>query len=266
MYTNPITGKKHREWNVLHRTIAKKLKKVKTQRGGYDQITQFVIPRRSPVPSRYGYSTIISVSQHDIIDLFRPALEEEFCTRSYKRGYWNGVAINHDLYGYDPDQGVAVIQARRTEGHKYGKTTHKTYFLCGRNEITGDFFRHPIGAHAIRAAVRKNPDPANTVRAAQRWMWEVTEKQLKNSVRQGDVLLVPERKIPKTKSEGFVVKINSTHGIMADEIRQNGRVYALNPTIVHTKGQHASRAVGGWVSVRAAREASAWNFASRIGD
>lgn len=37
-------------------------------------------------------------------------------------------------------------------------------------------------------------------------------------------------------------------------------------TLTHAKGQHAPTAMAGWTDIRVAREASAWNFADRVGD
>jgi hypothetical protein len=136
----------------------------------------------------------------------------------------------------------------------------------GRNEITGEYFRHPVGSQAVRAAIKVDPHPAAVVRAVQRWMWEVTEKQLAVSIRQGDILLVPERSVPEIPSRGTVLTVAESHEIRADEVRLNGRCYALNPTVTHTKGQHAPVALTGWCSIRVARESAAWDFAVRVGD
>jgi hypothetical protein len=254
MFTNPITGKKHRTWKNLHNAIRKSLPRNWWTRSAYDEIA-FSIP---------GYlGGYHHVSQRDIINLFRPALEQEYCNVDKKH---RGTALNHDLYGYDPDQGVAVIQARQAICSKYGTSTRKTYFLVGRNEITGQFFRHPVGAHAVRAAINVNPDPAATVQAVQRWMWEVTPKQLAASIRQGDVLMVPERVVPMTEPVGTTLIVAESHMITAAQIKTNGRIYCLDPTVVHAKGQHAPVAARGWFSIRVAREADAWDFAERIGD
>lgn len=274
-FVNPLTGTKHRSWEALHRAIGKSLSKQRPYtRGSYDEITRLHCPRgevvgiynQSPAPGSgvWGYPEI---GAWKIVNLFRPALEEEY-VQFDKKG--RGSSLNHDLYGYDPAQGVAVVQARQAfREHKNDYlSTHKTYFLVGRNEITGEYFRHPVSAHAVRAAIRKDPDPSAVVRSVQRWMWEVTEAQLAQSVRQGDLLLVPEKRVPDwTESKLYHrLTVAESHEIRAEEIRLNGRCYALNPTVVHTKGQHAPVAVQGWVSIRVARAAQAWDFAARIGD
>ena len=263
MYRNPITKKNHRSWTVLHRQIARVI--APAYIGNWGEITSFRDPTselgRNTTPAEY-------LPAAAIISLFRPALEKEYVELD-KKG--RGTALNHDLYAYDPSQGVAVIQARQYYKHTangYG-ATRKTYFICGRNEITGEFFRHPVGSHAVRAACKKSAEKtrADVVRAAQRWMWQVTEKQLARSVRQGDILLVPEHEPVSAKRRGMSFTVSGSHKIMADEIRLNGRWYGLNPTIIHAKDQHAPiENLVGWYSIRPARTAHAWDFADRIGD
>jgi hypothetical protein len=249
-FINPINGKKHRKWSAMHRAIGQSIGRA--TRDNFDAVSYF-----GKQPGAIYSRTIIS--------LFSPALDGEYVEFDNKG---RGSALNHDMYGYDPSQGVAVIQARQAfrRAKNHYLNVRKTYFLVGRNEITGKYFRHPVGSHAVRATIRVDPDPAAVVRAVQRWMWEVTDRQLSASVRQGDVLLVPEKRIPKTESLGTTYLVADSHHISADEIRINGRVYACNPSIVHTKGQHAPVAMTGWCSIRTARDVSAWDFAARIGD
>jgi len=261
VFVNPINGKKHRTWEAMHKSIAKEIKPYPVRRDYYDAIAGW----GRQTNALYSAPVIRATA---VICVFRECLEAEYIEFDVKG---RGAALNHALYGYDPAQGVAVVQARQAlRRRKFGYlTTHKTYFLVGRNEITGEYFRHPVSAHAVRAAIRKNPDPAAAVRAVQRWMWEVSEKQLAQAVRQGDILLVPEKRVPDwTGGDALYHRLTvaESHEIRADEIRVNGRCYALNPTIVHTKGQHAPVAMEGWVSVRVARESDAWDFAVRVGD
>jgi hypothetical protein len=257
-FINPINNKKHRTWNTLHLGVKKELSALRPIRDGYDAITGYGV-----LKGEYRWFEGISASK--IIQLFKPALEQEYIDLD-KKG--RGSCLNHDLYAYDPDQGVAIIQARQyyKRAARHFGATRKTYFLVGKNEITGEYFRHPVGSHAIRAAIRKNPDPAYVVKAAQMWMWEVSEKQLSKSIRQGDILLVPEK--PKNAAHmGHSLTVAQSHKILADDIRVNGRCYALNPRMIHIKNQHEPvELFDGWYSVRVAREADAWNFAMRIGD
>ena len=256
---NPITKTYHYKWLSLHKAVYKELKQLDVYRGGYGEIGGWGANIQCSGATLSG----IKIYGNQIVKFFLPALEEEYVDFD-KRG--RGSALNHDLYGYDPKQGVAVIQARQAIGNKYGIRTRKTYFLVGKNEITGEFFRHPVSAGAVHGAINKDSDPVYIVKKIQLWMWQVTEKQLAASVRQGDILLVPERSIPKIVTSGTTLTIAESHQIKADEIRVNGRCFAKNPTVTHTKGQHASVALTGWCSVRVARETYAWDFASRIGD
>lgn len=249
MYRDPITLKKHRKWSVVHAEIGKRIKPAETGRWG-----EIMCFRR--------------IMASVIVDLFRGALDAEYVELDDKQ---RGSCLNHDLYAYDPKQGVAIIQARqfyrRAKNH-YG-ATRKTYFLCGKNGITGEYFRHPIGAHAVRAACRKSTEKtrADVVFACQRWMWEVTAKQLEKSVRQGDILLVPEKPPTSARPVGMSLTVAKSHKILGDEIRLNKKCYTLNPRIVHTKNQHAPvELFDGWRSIRVARTATAWDFAERIGD
>lgn len=253
---NCTCGKNHKSLSARHNCLAKQIGKNPEKRGTYDEILGY-----GHIKNAYGGSQFV-VHANTIISLFRDCLTEEYCEFDKKK---RGSALNHDLYGYDPAQGVAVIQARQAIGTKYGMSTHKTYFLCGHNEITGAPFVHPVGSHAIRAAINGGGNAVEVVKAAQRWMWEVTPAQLAKSVRQGDLLIVPE-KAPSGEYRGEIMTLAGSHEVHADEIRENGRVYANNPSLIHTKGQHETVAVQGWASIRIAREASAWDFAMRKGD
>ena len=150
--------------------------------------------------------------------------------------------------------------------------------LVGRNEVTGMLFRHPVAPQGIHAAIRKNPhDPAIGVKAAQRWMWGVTEKQLKLSLqlgmRQGDVLLVRET-APKVEAianeNGVTAVVGGSHEIHSQRIvtLTNGKVLAFAPSLWHSKDQHAPTFANedGWYSVRVAEEANTWEWGKRLGD
>jgi len=164
MYTNPITKRRHRSWCILHREIGKGLSDPRI--GNFGEIVGW---------GHAGNDNWVPAWQ--IIKLFDRALEEEYVDLD-RRG--RGTTLNHDLYAYEPSQGVAVIQARqyhkRSASH-FG-ATRKTYFLVGCNEITGAYFRHPVGSQAVRSACRKSAHPtrADVVQAVQRWMWGVSTK------------------------------------------------------------------------------------------
>jgi len=255
MYHNPITGQKHRSWEVAHREIGKRISG--HTEGNYEETVSFSC-----------YNLNKNLPAYRIKNIFSPALEEAYVDFDYKG---RGASLNYDLYAYDPVQGVAIIQARQAyrRAASHHMATRKTYFLCGQNEITGEYFRHPVSSHKVRSACKLSKDKAraDVVRSIQCWLWEVTPKQLNRSTRQGDLLLVPASTPKSRESLGRSVLLGGSHWLISDEIHaEKGRYYALNPNMAHTKGQHKTVSLDGWYTIRIGREASAWDFAQRIGD
>jgi hypothetical protein len=208
----------------------------------------------------------------DIVAKFKASLPDTFVEFDKKM---RGDSLNLDLYGYDPEQDVAIIQIRHFfRRYKNGYANiHKDYVLVGKNEETGEFFRHPVSAHAVHAAIRKGgADPVAVVRAAQRWMWNVTDKQLAAGIRQGDILIVPAKGKPANAEAILdeVVVVGGTHEVHASAFcrDQKGIVYAYGPTVRHTKGQHLTTYGDGdfWHSIRVGREADTWQWGARLGD
>jgi len=213
----------------------------------------------------------------EVINRFASALPEKFQIFDSKG---RGDALSFDLYGYDREQDIAVIQIRHSfRRYKNGYLTiHKDYVLVGRNEISGQFFRHPVSAAAVRAGIRKNPDDfAAAVLAAQCWMWGVTKKQLTASLeggmRQGDILLVKER-MPQADAialdRGITTIIANSHEVRAQRIVEltGGRILAEGPSLWHIKLQHAPTFADdeGWYSIRVAGHAATWQWGGRLGD
>jgi hypothetical protein len=215
--------------------------------------------------------TINAMPVSETLKTFAPCLPAEYARFDRRR---RGAAISWDLYGWDPVQEVAVVQIRQAwrNAAAHFLNVRKTYVLVGHNEITRAPFRHPVSASAVRAAVRRGADPMGVVRAAQCWMWGVTERQLQRATRQGDVLLVPERSAPRGEliECGSRAIVGGTHEIRAVRILQVGeRVYALNPRVVHLRDQHEPIGAtdhDGWHSVRVAAEGRNWDFSARVGD
>lgn len=186
-----------------------------------------------------------------------------------------GDSLNIDLYGYDLEQGVAIVQIRhffRRYRNGYANI-HKDYVLVGRNEETKALFRHPVSGYSIHAAIRKDAtDPVAAIRAAQRWMWGVTDAQLEAGIRQGDILIVPARGRPAEAEviEAETVLVGGAHEVHAAAFCRDrkGVVYALGPTVRHTKGQHVAAYGDGdfWHSIRVGREADTWEWGKRLGD
>lgn len=209
---------------------------------------------------------------HDILATFRPALPETMVEFD-KAG--RGDAINHDLYGYDPERQLAVVQVRhafRARRNGY-LNVRKGYYLVGYTE-TGAPFRHPVSGHAIQAAARNDGnDPAEVVRAAERWIFQVTSRQYRHAVRQGDVLMFRARGTPGDTAEhvGSRCTVMGTHEIRATEIRQDarGELWAWDPAVYHLEHDHApvyADTVDHWYVIRPGREQDAWDFAQRLGD
>lgn len=208
----------------------------------------------------------------EIIRKFVDVLPETFVAFDRKM---RGDSLNLDLYGYDIEQDVAVIQIRhffRRYRNGYANI-HKDYVLVGRNEITNELFRHPVSAHAVHAGIRRDDqDPVAAVRAAQRWMWGVSDKQLASGIRQGDILIVPAKGKPARAEmiEADTVLVGGTHEVHAAAFCRDrkGVVFAYGPTVRHTKSQHLTAYGDGdfWHSIRVAASAPTWEWGARLGD
>ncbi|WP_395517442.1 hypothetical protein [Pseudorhizobium flavum] len=229
------------------------------KRGYYNEITS--------IKNLDGSTT----SASEILKLFEGVLPESFVEFDKKM---RGDSLNLDVYGYDAEQGVAVIQIRHFF-KRYAKgfaNIHKDYVLVGRNEITNELFRHPVSAHAVHAGIRKDEDdPVSAVRSAQRWMWGVNDKQLAAGVRQGDVLMVPASKPANAdKIEAESVVVGGSHEVRSNEFLKSskGMIFAFAPRIKHTKDQHDMVFANEdrWYSIRVAEEASTWEWGVRLGD
>ncbi|MHA6641064.1 hypothetical protein ACX3P1_00065 [Mesorhizobium sp. A623] len=230
------------------------------KRGHYDEIT------------RISFAGGSVLSGAEIINKFGAALPETFVEFDKKM---RGDSLNLDLYGYDIEQDVAIIQIRhffRRYRNGYANI-HKDYVLVGRNEITNELFRHPVSAHAVHAGIRRDyDDPVAAVRAAQRWMWGVSDKQLASGIRQGDILIVPAKGKPAHAEmiEADTVLVGETHEVHAPAFCRDrkGVVFAYGPTVRHTKAQHLTAYGDGdfWHSIRVADSAKTWKWGVRLGD
>lgn len=221
-----------------------------TQRGQYSQIV-----------------SIEGVTAGKILGLYSDALPE--LGGGFDR-HGRGSTVSVDLYAYDAAQDVAVVQVREFE--RYGSRrcqytkVRKDYVLVGRTEA-GGLFRHPVVAASVRAAIRRDPSAESAVHAAQCWMFGVKPEKLAKSVRQGDVLLSPERSGPKGEVEelGTGIVVGESHAVEATRVVRDskGTVWALDPIVRHRKGQHADVCgdeVDRWHTVRLAKEAPTWSF------
>lgn len=211
----------------------------------------------APALARDGYGAIVgrigTVPVSEVQARFAAALPA--CYADFDRAR-RGDAVNHALYGYDGDRGLAVFQVRhfyRRSRHGYANV-RKAYFLVGFTET---------GAAS----------PAEVVRVADRWIFRITPGQHARSVRQGDVLMFPARGRPAPAAEpiGRRLLLLDSHELRAHEIVRgtDGEVWAYDPAIYHLKDQHIALYapdVDGWWIVRPGREGTSYDFAERLGD
>jgi hypothetical protein len=207
----------------------------------------------------------------DIDARFSPALPEEYVEFDSAR---RGDAVNRDVYGYDHERNLAVIQIRhcfRRYRNGYANL-HKAYFLVGFTEADAPF-RHPVSGHAIHAAIRGGASPKAVVEAAECWIFRVTRARNTRSVRQGDIVMVSARGRPRASSQivGQRLVLLDSHEIRAHEIVRDpeGEIWAYDPAVDHLKGQHAplhAPDIDGWWILRPGREGTTYDFARRLGD
>jgi hypothetical protein len=114
-------------------------------------------------------------------------------TTNQKKKFW--AAINTSIYGFDEEQDLVVVQVRKAESHKYGVQVHKNWFLLGHLE-TGAIFAHSIET-PIRSKLAKE-NAQYCVDYALSKIWNCHIDDLKGIVRQGDVALIPIRRLPAT--------------------------------------------------------------------
>lgn len=181
-----------------------------------------------------------------------------------------GSAINVDLYGYEADQGLAVIQVREAQ-FRPGRFTkvRKDYYLIGRTE-SGATFAHPVDSPARSRKAMETPEAC--VRYVLAKVWNCREQDLADIERQGDVAFVPVRKIPESAQQvvnGEAVTIRDTHKLTGDIWRDiDGTLYTRRGArLVHTKRQHAPiRAKAGVYRVQPGIRAENWGFTAPHGD
>lgn len=179
-----------------------------------------------------------------------------FGIQAKSRNGKNGVALNWDCYAFGndihTDQFLAVIQIRQTRWSKWGNSSRKSYYLCGRNE-DGTAFAHCVESRTIHAAIESGRD---VVAACQKWMFGCDYARV---IRQGDIALVP-CKPSGEKTFERVANIERSHLLIADEIRRNGNLYALNPRVTHNPGTHPDVSANGWYKVVVGNRAAQWDF------
>jgi hypothetical protein len=180
-----------------------------------------------------------------------------------------GEAINTDIYGIDNENKLYVVQVRyysKQSLNKFPKIL-KNYFLIGYNE-NGNPFAHSIPSAVVHGAIRKDNSIESPIKAAQAWIWGIKQEKLNSVLRNGDVGLLPVKAVPRKNvviSEGME-KIVDSHFIYSKEIRKNGSMYALNPTVRHMKRQHPTIKGKGWFKVIVGNRANYHEFAAPTAD
>lgn len=183
-----------------------------------------------------------------------------------------GDAINRDLYDYDSRRDLAVVQVRHAfRRYRHGfLNVHKTYHLVGFSE-RGEPFRHPISGPTAHAAIRRDGyHLGEVVKAAERWIFDVTPRQYARGVRQGDLLMFRARGQPAPDAVylGRRLVILESHELRAAAIwRDDREIWAFEPSAYHREDDHApvyAHEPDRWYVVRPGRESATHAFARRI--
>lgn len=174
-----------------------------------------------------------------------------------------GTAVNLDLYAigkdYHSKKMLVIVQVRewRKESKNGFARIRKNWFLIGRNEDKTTF-AHCIESRVIHAAIRKGTCP---ILACQDWIFGADYKKV---LRQGDIALVPVKRLPReyTEIQGKVT-FRESHEIAAEKIVHYGNeYYAINPVLTHTKQQHPLLVGLGTFRITGGLSKSAWRFAN----
>jgi hypothetical protein len=231
--------------------------------------------RSTPV-SRNGYGAItndIPVAIKALVDQL--ATELGWTLGIQKVGKSGYAAHNLDVFGYDADRHLAIIQPRRAHKKKEGyySQVEKAYMLVGIDD--GQLFSHPLQSSPARNPNLKTHTAEDTVRWAEGKIFGVPVSRLDTIVRQGDVAFVPCRSIPAVAKENPVdvmdLIIRGSHSIKVDGNLfkdPDGQFYFDGVAeSVHTKGQHkAIQIEGRYKIVAGKRGRPAWWADSELGD
>lgn len=172
------------------------------------------------------------------VDLIRAAETAGAWTSGIESRKQRGAAVNVDLYGYDLGQQLAVVQVReaRFRPNRFTRV-RKDYYLLGRTE-SGNVFAHSVSSPARSSHAMRSPE------ACVRWIlaqiWQCKEAELDTIERQGDVALIPVRKLPKGgESVDGPITFRGSHQLSGAIWRSGEQYYArCGAWLIHTKGQH----------------------------
>lgn len=172
-----------------------------------------------------------------------------------------------NLWGYCADQGILVAEVLYYPiAYEGAEDVIQRDFVLVGHDSRGQPWRHPVSGAPIRQAVRRHPDdPRAAIRAAQRWMWRASSRQLAAGIRHRDILLVPGRRLPAGKPIGDpFIPIHGGLTISAGAMIRTptGVVWADSPTVYRNASSHSYR---GWHSIRSAREQTdVWRAGMRL--
>jgi len=181
---------------------------------------------------------------------------------SDKKG--RGTAVNVDVYGYDEEKRLAVVQVRECRfGPGRFSQVRKDYYLLGYTE-SGKAFGHPVDSPARSRKALASPEA--TVAWAEARIWHCAVEDLSEVVRQGDVALVPAR-LPETaeRLEETQVILRGTHRLKAERLYRAGDdLYAYKKvSVVHLNHEHRTVQVwGGIYRVVEGYKAPTWGFSA----
>ena len=226
--------------------------------------------------NRNGYGAIIKdipVSIKGLVDQLATELGWTLGIKTAGRSGYE--AHNLDVFGFDVNRQLAVIQLRRAYKKKEGYYTQveKSYTLVGIDD--GQLFSHPLQSSPARNPNLHSQTAEDTVRWAEGKIFGVPVSRLDTIVRQGDIAFVPYRTIPAVVKENPVdvmdLIIRGSHSIKVDGSLyqdQAGQFYFDGVAeSVHTKGQHkAVQVAGRYKIVAGKRGRSAWWADSELGD
>jgi len=179
-----------------------------------------------------------------------------------------GTSINTDLFGYDQDKVLIVLQVRECH-FRPGRfnQVRKDYYLIGRNE-NGNVFAHPCESPARSKWALSSPE--NTVEFILCKIWECKPDELALIKRQGDIALIPSP-LPagSIETENEIV-LRQTHKIIGKIMRApNGCLFCEQAKVIHTKGQHTpikKTRKGNWYRIQSGIRSETWGFSRPTAD
>lgn len=205
-----------------------------------------------------------------------PAWVHELVADAERAGCWssgfdgNGEryeAINADVYGWSERDGLALVQVRQVRKRRRRDylEVRKSYLLIGRLE-DGKVFGHGVPSPRRSSTAMASPE------AAVRWIlaqhvWRCAEDDLDDIVRQGDIALIPIRRMPADAQpiEGETITLRDSHSVRGTIYRSSTGLYARGIVVIdHTPGEHKHvRTKKGLWQIRVGRREALWGFLGR---